>query len=195
MSPEQGGAVILPVLRTCSVSNPSPAQGISWKLTLKPSGRKPTLVTSPPEMCYPGQYCVWGALDPQPQLSSSGETAPGPVCVSGAPELVRHLMAVCSPGTAQAGTGRAGSSGRAGSWRCNLGSGRPGRRAGMPHPGWPGYWGDLSDWAQEVQSGSSGVPHDQSCLLGCLGLKDSSPGFPEGGSEPHRQAGLLKPRM
>ena len=109
--------------------------------------------------------------------------------------VLLHARGQGSPGTAQAGRGRAGSSGRAGSWRCSLGSGRPGRRAGTPHPGWPGCWGDSSDWAQEVQSGSSGAPHDQSCLSGCLGLKDSSPGFPERGSEPHRQACLLDPRV
>ena len=91
-----------------------------------------------------------------PMLRSLGESVTGPGCAKRAPWAALTPPWVCcftlrgqgSPGTAQAGRGRAGSSGRAGSWRCSLGSGRPGRRAGTPHPGWPGCWGDSSDWAQ-----------------------------------------------
>lgn len=83
------------------------------------------------------------------------------------------FSAASSPGTTQAGRDQAGSSGTVGSWRCSPVLGPPERRAVMPRPGWPGCWAGLSGWAQEGQSGSFGVRHDPSCLLGCLGLKDS----------------------
>lgn len=105
-----------------------------------------------------------------------------------------QVLAGCSPGTARAARGQAGSSGRAGSWRCSPGSVPPVRRAAMPHPGWPGCWEESSGWVQGAQSGSSGAPHGQSCLSGCPGLKKNSPGLPGGGSDAHSKHARSKPR-
>lgn len=79
-----------------------------------------------------------------------------------------------SPGIIPAGRAQADSSVRADSWRYSPESEGPGRKAGTPHPGWPGCWGGWTGSCQESQIGFSAARHGRSFLWEPHGLEKSS---------------------
>lgn len=82
------------------------------------------------------------------------------------PQAATEQHTFVLPVTVLAGRGRAGSSATAGSWRCSPGSEGPARKAGRPHPGWPGCWAGSTGRPPGSQTGSSVAPHGQLCLSG-----------------------------